>query len=42
MEKAAKGEDDSEPWARLKAARREIDSMATGKLQIVSKIYNLS
>ena len=42
MEKAAKGEDDSEAWGRLKAARTEIDGLAEEKLQIVKKIYNLA
>ena len=42
IEKGPKGEDDSEAWGRLKAARREIDSLAEEKLCIVKKIYNLS
>ena len=42
MDKVQKGEDDSEQWKRLRAARHEIDSMAEGKLKIVSKIYALS
>ena len=42
MKKASEGEDDSEPWMRLNAARKEIDSLAEEKLQIVMKIYNLS
>ena len=42
MDKVQKGEDDSELWKKLRAARHEIDSMAEGKLKIVSKIYNLS
>ena len=42
MDKAAKGEDDSEPWARLKERRKEIDNLAEEKLQIITKIYNLS
>ena len=42
MDKASRGEDDSQEWARLKAARKEIDGLAEEKLMIVSKVFNLT
>lgn len=42
MEKVETGEDDSEDWKKLKEIRLEIDCLAEEKLQIITKLYNLS
>jgi len=42
MEKAEKGEDESEEWKQLKGLRAEINNLADEKLQIIQKIYALS